>query len=83
MKRRVTLKGRAPTGRPPGIPQPKGPERIKRKMSVIYDSLLKQALAGNPDAARLCLELAGEIKPTTQVSKKFKKMIKGLRVTVA
>lgn len=50
-----------PRGRPTGIPQPSGPERIRRKVRVIYDSVLKRALAGDAEAARLCLEIAGEL----------------------
>lgn len=45
------------SGRPDGIPQPTGPERIKRKESVIWDSLGKRAIAGEPDAIRLCIDL--------------------------
>jgi hypothetical protein len=52
---------RLPLGRPPGISQPKGPERIRRKVAVIYDSVLKRALAGEADQARLALEIVGEL----------------------
>ena len=66
MKSKLKSRKRLPTGRPVGIPQPKGPERIRRKVSVIYDSILKRALAGEDGPARLCLEVAGEIKPSPQ-----------------
>ena len=46
---------RLPTGRPFGIPQPSGPERIKRKLPVLYDSILKRAIGG--DAWNACLAL--------------------------
>lgn len=55
------VKKRLPMGRPVGIPQPSGPERIKRNLAVIYDSILKRARAGEADQARLALEIVGEI----------------------
>ena len=57
------LKKRLPLGRPEGIPQPSGPERIRRKVPVIYDSILKRAVGGDAACARLCLEIAKEIPP--------------------
>jgi len=66
VKIKLKEKKRLPKGRPPGIAQPNGPERIRRKIAVIYDSILKRALAGEAAPARLCLEIVNEIKPSPQ-----------------
>ncbi|MGH7973205.1 MAG: hypothetical protein ACREIC_31180 [Limisphaerales bacterium] len=50
-------------GRTPGIPQPTGPEKIKRDETVIWDSLLRRARAGEAEAVRLCKDL-GLIDPS-------------------
>ncbi len=54
---KVKSKKRLPRGRPDGIPQPTGPERIRRKEPVVWDSLYKRAIAGEPEAVRLCVDL--------------------------
>ena len=56
-------KKRLPTGRPEGIPQPDGPERMRRSLSVIDDSVLKRARAGEAEAARLVYERLGLLGP--------------------
>jgi hypothetical protein len=75
----MKTKPRFPTGRPPGIAQPKGPERIRRKIPVIYDSVLKRALAGDADAARLALEIVGELPPSKKADKDIENLVAQLR----
>lgn len=59
---------RLPMGRPEGTPQPSGGERIKRQQRVIWDSLLKRAVAGEPEAVKLCIDL-GLISPESEEAK--------------
>ena len=54
------------TGRPKGIPNPDGRERIRRQAHNLYDALLRKALAGDAEAVRLCFEIVGEY-PTAKL----------------
>jgi len=55
------MKNKTPQGRPEGIPNPDGPERIRRKKTVIWDTVLKRAIGGDAGNARIALEAIGEI----------------------
>jgi hypothetical protein len=53
-------------GRPKGIPQPTAIHRIQRDKDKILNAVHRQALLGNPDAARLALEVSGAMDLTEE-----------------